>query len=837
MSNTRETPGKILDRALGDISGTRVPDSEVEAAGARVLARLMAEHNKVVLHPSSAEAQATDRIESCAGFQSLIPAYRSGSLTASRKLLFEDHIHSCHDCRRAMSAATETAPPRPKLVRKTRQSAPVVRWAALAAAILLVVYAGRNTIRDIAFPIDVHATAQTVNGGLFLVSGQDIRPVAAGERINRDQAVRTGMDSGAVLELADGSKIEMNSRSELSLDRAGDGVSIKLSRGSVIVTAAKQRNGHLYVATPDCTVSVVGTVFSVTSAAKGSRVSVVEGEVHVQHGSKSDAIHPGQQVSTSVAMGSNPVSNEIAWSRDKDLHLAMLKEAVAVSRDLGDRLAALPMRHSSNLLPFVPANTLVFASLPNVTQPVSESYDLMKKRISENPALNGWWTANAGTNKSGMSIDEMVRRLTRVGSRLGPEIILAVPHEAVDSTPLLLSTTPRADELAAAIRDLGGTDTPIQLVRSVAELAALGTNQDSLIIFIDQQIVVASPNARQIQRALRAANGFATSPLYKRVAQAYSEGVGWLLAADLQQVVKTGNVAQLVMEQKTGPGGATYQAVLGFNQERQGPAAWLGPAGPIGAAAFVTPNAYGAAAIVTRDPALILDDIFGMMQGDGALDEIRKFQQEHHVDLRYDLAVPMGNEFLFAVDGPIFPTPSWKVVIEINDAARTQNSLLWAVSEVNKELSNRPGSSPLVAGTEVVSGRTFYAIRSKELPVEVHYTFWAGYMIVAPSRVLLDEAIRAHDSGENLARSENFRAQLPADGRDNASGFVFQNLQAMAAMIPVDGIQETVRDAFPTLMLLYGEPDRIVVSSKGVLGTNLASMAGLAGIIKSIGIK
>src|SRR5207237_1127552 len=131
----------------------------------------------------------------------------------------------------------------------------------------------------------------------------------------------------------------------------------------------------------------VGTVFSVSSGTKGSRVSVIEGEVHVQQGSSSQAIHPGEQIATSTAMGSVPVQEEIAWSRDKEQHLNMLKQFVDFSRDLGERLGAQEMRHSSNILPFVPAKTVVFISLPNVSQPVTESYTLMKQRIAENSEL------------------------------------------------------------------------------------------------------------------------------------------------------------------------------------------------------------------------------------------------------------------------------------------------------------------------------------------------------------------------------------------------------------------------------------------------------------------
>ena len=81
-----------------------------------------------------------------------------------------------------------------------------MRWAIAAAALLVLTISQRNTIRDFIWPIDVHAVAQTVNGGLFRISGQDVRAITAGERIERSQSIRTGNDSGAILQLADGSR-------------------------------------------------------------------------------------------------------------------------------------------------------------------------------------------------------------------------------------------------------------------------------------------------------------------------------------------------------------------------------------------------------------------------------------------------------------------------------------------------------------------------------------------------------------------------------------------------------------------------------------------------------
>jgi ferric-dicitrate binding protein FerR (iron transport regulator) len=71
------------------------------------------------------------------------------------------------------------------------------------------------------------------------------RPLAAGERLQKGERVRTAKDSNAVLRLADGSSIEMRERSEFSVSENMRGVTIKLDRGDVIVEAAKQHNGRL----------------------------------------------------------------------------------------------------------------------------------------------------------------------------------------------------------------------------------------------------------------------------------------------------------------------------------------------------------------------------------------------------------------------------------------------------------------------------------------------------------------------------------------------------------------------------------------------------------------
>src|SRR5262249_28659446 len=257
--------------------------------------------------------------------------------------------------------------------------------------------------------------------------------------------------------------------------------------------------------------------------------------------------------------------------------------------------------------------------------------------------------------------------------------------------PVLLAEVNNAADLTALLeeqRDFG------KVTHNADELqAASASRRFGVIAHAEQGLLTVSASGQQVQKTMAfmrqpSANRFAGSRLYNRLAQAYQDGVGWLLAADLQQLVRIqdaqdaahlqqtglGDVQELVVEQKTGSGNASFQATLGFSQDRKGMASWLGAPSPLGALEFVSPNAYAVAGVVTKDPSLILDDVFSMMRGEtNSLQNLQQFQAENHFDLRNDLAAPLGNEFLFALDGPLLPTPSWKVVIEVNDGARLQN--------------------------------------------------------------------------------------------------------------------------------------------------------------------
>jgi ferric-dicitrate binding protein FerR (iron transport regulator) len=169
--------------------------------------------------------------------------------------------------------------------------------------------------------VDASATVESGDGKLL----------QAGQRIDAGKIVSAN-GTGAMLLLADGSHVEMRAGAALLLERADDGVRVRLANGDVIVNAGKQRSGHLYVQTKDVTASVVGTVFFVNAEEEGSRVAVIEGEVRVQKGSLGKSLQPGEQAMSSRSMEPRLLTEEISWSRNAPAHIASLQQPPKSSR-------------------------------------------------------------------------------------------------------------------------------------------------------------------------------------------------------------------------------------------------------------------------------------------------------------------------------------------------------------------------------------------------------------------------------------------------------------------------------------------------------------------------
>src|SRR5690606_34494094 len=128
--------------------------------------------------------------------------------------------------------------------------------------------------------------------------------LAPGAELFEDDVLRTSAGAHAILELTDGSRLEVNQRTKLSVHAAWSGQTVRLDYGDVLMQAAKQRRGRLRVVTWDSVASVKGTIFAVSSATAGSLVSVVEGAVEVSQPGTETTLTSGEQAASTTALSS-----------------------------------------------------------------------------------------------------------------------------------------------------------------------------------------------------------------------------------------------------------------------------------------------------------------------------------------------------------------------------------------------------------------------------------------------------------------------------------------------------------------------------------------------------
>jgi hypothetical protein len=327
-----------------------------------------------------------------------------------------------------------------------------------------------------------------------------------------------------------------------------------------------------------------------------------------------------------------------------------------------------------------------------------------------------------------------------------------------------------------------------------------------------------------------AGSGFESTEFGKRVAQSYASGAGWLFAADMEQILTarvkdsknmTGidDLRYLLVERKQNLGRTENSAAVSFKGARSGIASWIAAPAPMGTLDFISPDATFAASFVVNNPAALLAQL----------------PKTPFSEIGNDIAATLGGEMTVAVDGPLLPSPSWKVAVEVNDPARLE----WSI----EQMVNAKPDADIQLTHELVNGLTYYTLTSAKSPIAVNYVFTDGYLLMAPNHGLLATSIQNRTAGNTLTSSSTFRAQLPQNGLMNFSALVYYN--ASAAIAPMaDQLKQTkfltadqrkalavlTADRAPTLIYAYAEPDRIVAATRGsFLGLGLDTLVGLNG--------
>lgn len=883
MKRNRKELDAILDEVVDGIRDEQVAQSAMKTAASRVWARVSEQASGEELMDSPATV-AAERLGGCADYQSLVPSYLRGELSPARALLLEDHTHECIPCRKALKAARTGVPQvaaravqvKPASAKRT-SFAPAWRWSIAAGLLLCFGLAAMFFVERLDLSgRTLAATVESADGYLYRVSETESRALRTGEQIQKGERVRTAKDSNAVLRLADGSLVEMRERSEVSVTENMKGVTVKLARGDVAVEAAQQREGHLYVATPDSLVSVKGTIFFVGSGTKGSRVSVVEGEVHVNHSGKDNVLRPGDQVTTDAHLEPVPLTQEVAWSRNAARYTQLAAELTRLRQDINARVPRPGVRYSSRFLDLVPEGTVLYAALPNLSQRLADSHRIMQERINQNPALKEWWK-NEGREGHGAGADQIIERVREFGAYLGDEVVVSAGLDAKNEPGNILvlgelknaaDFRPYLEGQVAQLAREGKNGPAIRIVDDPLATTPQSNGargEGEIFVWVRNDLFAASPqieNLRELATTLdnASANRFVGTSFHTRLAEIYREGAGLVVAADLEKLVgqiaradenlpggaergegfrRLGltNLKHLVVEQKDVHEKTQSRAVLTFSEPRRGISSWLAAPGAMGALEFVSPDANVATAFVVKEPALLVDDLLGFLETvqPDLRRQLREIEAQQGIDIRRDLAAPLGGEFAFAIDGPLLPTPSWKMILEVNDQAHLQASLERVVEKLNgwARLSGKGGLSWENTNE---GGRTVYTLRSADFGLEVHYTFANGYLVVTPGRALLDRALKYRESGNTLLRSARFRATMPVDGNANFSAILYHDLapvlRPLAERAP-EGQRGTLAAAAempPTLAYAYAQGDRITLAANtegGPFGLSPDSLLGL----------
>jgi hypothetical protein len=707
-------------------------------------------------------------------------------------------------------------------------------------------------------PPGVRAEVQSIDGSAYGFSDAGDRRLSAGDQLKAGEQFRTSGGAHAVLRLSDGSNVEVNERSVLGIDARGHNVTISLDNGAVIVQAAKRDQGHLYLKTPDCRVAVTGTVFYVNSGIKGSRVAVLQGSVQVMHAGMDTLVHAGDQLATNDNLSPEPVAQQISWSQDREQYLLLLAQFTAIQQ----RLEQIPFpqpRYSSDLLERVPADTLLYVSIPNLGEFLNQANQIFQDQLKQSPALQQWWDRGHAGNTA--DLDSLIDKLHQASQYLGDEIVIVGTNQT--ATPgFAILTDLQQSGLDDFLRKQFASSTGLILLdeKSLESTPTSPATKSGGYALIKQHEAVFSNSIatlKQIDAQLNTgASGFAAGEFGKQIAAAYGRGAGVILAADLHQMVadklRAGGkgteaiensgmdeVQYLIAEHRETDGLPENHLDLQFSGTRQHAASWLAAPAPIGSLDFVTPNAAIAVALLSKDPTMIADDLLAMATKDQGTQNTKWTEAEAKlgISFRDDLAANLGGEFLFSLDGPVLPTPSWKAVIEVNNPQRLENTLERLTQSLRDQVRGTQ-THPLAIESSQVGAQRFYSVQDLTSGATVaQYIFSDGYMIVAPSRALLMEALHTRASGDSLARSTAFKELLPKDENENYSAIAYQNLGPVLTPLlsqlsaeSAQAIRQLAADSRPTAICAWGKDSRIEAASNSHLfGFDFLTLGALTG--------
>ncbi len=789
-------PEERLEKALETLRNESVTAEESAAVRARVWERL------------AASAQA------CAEFRSQLKDYLADRLPASRRLLMEDHLGRCPECRRQLAAVKDEAQGKKKVWAMPPPAAGSwaqwKTWAVAAGLALLAVYAGRHQFDAWLAPGGPRLTVEMVSGDVYRLPEGVLQPGAA---LGEGEVVRTRVGSRAVLRLADGSAVEMNERSELFVRAAWSGQTVHLERGDIIVQAARQPRGRLRVQTRDSVASVKGTVFAVSAGISGSLVSVLEGTVEVSQPGRERLLQPGEQAASNPALEKVSVRQAVSWSKDSEKYLALLGDLAKLEQ----QIAAIPspaLRTQPRLVQYLTPSAVIYVAFPNISGALRQALVFADQRAAESPVFREWWDSE-GVRE----FRELVDRVQQVTPLLGEEIgfVLSVlsqnPPGGREKIPILLTEVKPGRQEA--------------LVKALQALREGGHTR--LSYHVTDRILVISDSPAHLQWALSRLGQGASGPFAGEIARRYERGAGWLLAMDVAslkllghkgpavEVTGAGQMKRLFLERRSSQGFEENEATLTFEGARTGMASWLASAGNSGAAEYISSDAIVAFSASTREPRQVFDELMtqlSKMEPD-CREKLQELETKFGIRVADDIAGAIGTDFAVAVERLSLPVPGWVAAVAVYRPSTLDATVRKLVDAFNQQL--KPEGDRLVLEQETVNGRVWNTLKSAASPVAATWTYDRGYLVAGSDRALAARALATRSGGFPLIWSAAFRTRLPASVGLHPSGFAWVNtggaLENLARLFP-NAPLKNLPDREPLVAVVNGEAEQIRVLSR-----------------------
>ncbi|HZL57208.1 MAG TPA: hypothetical protein VFC21_09015, partial [Bryobacteraceae bacterium] len=439
------------------------------------------------------------------------------------------------------------------------------------------------------------------------------------------------------------------------------------------------------------------------------------------------------------------------------------------------------------LMSYLPADIAAVAAIPNVGDTLTQAGNIFHDRLKQSDALSAWWMRMPAKQRD--AFETTIAQLETASRYLGNEIVIAA-----GTSPIIIAETVKP-----------GLDTYLK--------SQLPPEVFAGHMRFDNNLFVAAQNPADLEKIV-ASDAFTQTPLYRHIAPEYRQGAGWLFGADLDRMPGThiAGARFLIGESRTIGGKTENRASVIFPHDREGVASWLAAPGPMGTLDFVSPDAGFAVSMLLRNPALIVKDMTSMMRG-----------QSGDEDLKNDLAGSFGGEVTLALDGPLFPVPSWKLAAEVYYPERFQTAITKLATDRNGHLTQQD-----------VDGRTFYHLQFDNMPWGAEWTFYDGYLLAAANRELIVRSIQNRETGFTLARSQQFRDQLPHDASSDFSAVLYHSLGKTLA--PLNALLGSTNanvpkiDVAPGAICFWAQPDRIDVAAMGsIFGIRPESLLAMQG--------